>query len=191
MTARAVAESPVTPEWWAAQRAAFERVLLTQMAADFELHQQAETGAHYRTIHESAVDDARRRVVSLTLALVLDDLAIEAPTVAWFAPAPAREWLAAQRNGTAGYFRKDEPIRGQARIGSWTIDLRRECEPADIAQTVAHECRHLWQSAALEFAGATREAKEADATSYADRWATTGKALAMAAAVAPVTSARE
>ena len=87
----------------------------------------------YNIVPDYLVDRPARGIADPTRRIVCENLKIKWPALRWIVKDEfGSEWFAENING---YCAKD----------GLTIYIRRNCSPFEIANTVAHECRHCWQ----------------------------------------------
>lgn len=129
----------------------------------------------YREVPESVVREAERELARLVCRRAARELGLGAVAIRWLAEAAGGAGLGraawSDDGPIAGCIRRDHP---------GTIWLVAGRPPAKVVETVAHECRHLWQVARRGDwrawwdecdAPHRRAEQEADATEYAARLA--------------------
>ena len=88
---------------------------------------------NYDIFPDYLADRRRRNLLELALTVVCPNLKISKP---------AFKWISEKRFGAQWF---DEDVLGWCAKDGRTIFIRNDCSPFEIANTVAHECRHCWQ----------------------------------------------
>jgi hypothetical protein len=103
----------------------------------------------YAEVQPGAVPSKSQQLAGRVLRSVCGELAIPAPAIRWFSEEGPREKAYAARWGARDWhwFRSD-PIWGMAKAYANEIWIRADLEAGDLAETIAHEVRHIAQGPA-------------------------------------------